>query len=284
MSDAATGSVDDVERADRRERHTASARDVFRFEAERRLRVTAVVAAVLGLYAAMFVWIGPQLTGGEELQAFVEQLPPAMTALFGLEHIGSFEGILGEFYSIAWLVGLSGYVAYSAAGSVAGALRDDRMDTLLAAPISRTSVLLGKYAALLVPIVVLNVVVPVVLYVGSVVVDDPLSFVDLVTLHVLSIPFLLCWAAVGLFLGVLVRGGRRAGRLALGLVFAGWLVESVVVGSDFEWLGNASPMRYFEPTEILVDGSVDLLGTALLLAVAAVVLVASRTAFERSDL
>ena len=278
MSDAVHRSTD------RRERHTGTALDVFRFEAERRLRVAAVVAVVLGLYAAMFVWIGPQLTGGEELRRFVDQLPPAMTALFGLEHIGSFEGILGEFYSIAWLVGLGAYVAYSAAGSVAGPLGDDRMDTLLAAPISRTSVLLGKYLALLVPIVAVNVVVPVVLYVGSVLVDDPLSVADLAAVHALSIPFLLCWAAVGLFLGVLVRGGRRAGRLAFGFVFAGWLVESVVVGTDYEWVGDASPMRYFEPTAILVDGSVDLLGATLLLAVAVVLFAASRAAFVRSDL
>ena len=272
------------ESAGRRERHTASARDVFRFEAERRLRVTAVIAVVLGLYAAMFVWIGPQLTGGEELQRFVDSMPPAAASLFGLEAIGSFQGILGEFYSIAWLVGLGAYVAYSAAGSVAGPLRDDRMDTLLAAPVSRTSVLLGKYLALLVPIVAVNLVVPAVLYVGSTLVGESLSLADLAALHALSVPFLLCWAAVGLFLGVVVRGGRRAGRVALGLVFAGWLVESLVVGTDFEWVGNVSPMRYFQPAGILAEGTYDLGGAALLLAVAVALLAASHTAFARSDL
>jgi ABC-2 type transport system permease protein len=259
--------------------------DVVRFEGERRLRVTGVIAVLVALFGALFVWLSPDVTAAGNIDQLTEAMPPAFRELFGIETLGSLEGLLaGEFYVFSWVVGLGGYLAYSAAGSVAGDLRTDRMDTLLAAPVSRTTVLLGKFLALLVPILALNVVVPLALYGMSLLVDDPLALADLAALHALSVPYLLCWGAVGLFAGVVVRRGRTAGRVALGLVVAAWLVESLVVGTDYEWLGAVSPMRYFDPAAVLLDGTYAIADTALLAVVAVVLLVASRTAFVRSDL
>jgi ABC-2 type transport system permease protein len=270
---------------DREPRHAGTTLDVVRYEAERRVRVSAVVAVALSLFAAMFVWIGPSVTASGEIDQLTEALPPLFRSLLGFETMGSLAGLLaGEFYTFAWLVGLGGYLAYSAAGSVAGDLRSDRMDTVLAAPVSRTSVLLGKYLALLVPIAVANVAVPVVLYAGSRLVDAPLPAADLLAVHALSVPYLLCWGAVGLLAGVVVRRGRTASRAALGVVVAAWLGESLVVGSDIAWLGAVAPMRHYDPPAVLVDGSYDLAGAAVL-SVAAVVLVAlASAAFARADL
>lgn len=257
---------------------------IARFEGRNRLRVTGVVAAVFALYGAMFVWLGPDLIAGEAVMEMVEALPAVMRELLGFESLASMEGLLAsEYYTFAWTVGLGGYVAYTAAGSVAGDFRTDRMDTLLAAPVSRRSVLLGKYLALLVPIVVLNAVIPLILYGASLLVADTLSLTDLAVLHSLSVPFLLAWGAIGLFLGVVVRRGRTAGRVSLGLVFFGWIFESAISITDSAWLGAVSPMRYFDPPAVLVHGTYDLTGAALLVGVAVVFLVASDVAFGRSD-
>lgn len=258
---------------------------VARFEAQRRVRVTAVLAVLFGLFGAIFLWIAPDLVSTGAYDELLETLPPALTALFGFETFGSVAGVLGgEYYTFTWVVGLGGYLAYTAAGSVAGDLRTDRMDTLLAAPVSRTSVLYGKYLALLLPVLALNVVTPLLLYTESVLAGSPLPAGNLAALHALSVPYLLCWAAVGLFAGVVVRRGRTASRAALGTVVAAWLVESVVVETDIEFLGAFSPMRYFSPSTVLVDGSYDLLGAGVLLATTAVVLLASLLVFQRSDL
>lgn len=279
------GSPESQDPREPQERHTGSMLDVLRFEGERRLRITSVLAVAFTLFAAMFVALAPDIVSAGAYDDIVDVMPPAMQALFGYENFGSIEGIVGgEYYTIAWMVGLGGYLAYSAAGSVAGDLKTDRMDTLLAAPVSRTEVLLGKYLALIVPILVLNVVIPAVLYGGSVLVDMPISPTDLAVLHALSIPYLLCWAAVGLFAGVVVRRGRTAGRVALGVVVAAWLVESVVVSTEFEWLGAVSPMRYFDPSAVLVGGTYDLVGAGLLLVVAVVLVGASQQLFRRSDI
>ncbi|WP_254538317.1 ABC transporter permease [Halomarina litorea] len=266
-------------------RRTGGLLDVARFEGERRLWTTAVLAAVFVLFGGMFVALAPTLVSTNAYDDIIASMPPALNALLGFENFSSVEGILsGEFYTFTWVVGLGAYLAYSAAGSVAGDLKHDRMDTLLAAPVSRTDVLLGKYLALFVPVLALNVLVPLALYAGTVLIDDPVSPTALAALHALSVPYLLCWGAVGLLLGVVVRGGRTAGRVALGVVLAAWLVEAFVVGTDAEWLGALSPMRYFEPSAVLVDGTYDAAGAALLLAVAIVCVALARARFVGADL
>lgn len=274
-----------TETADRQDRRTGSVFDIARFEGERRLRISGILAVLFALFGGLFVALAPDLIATQAFDDIFDAMPPAIVALTGFEYFGSIEGIVsGEFYTFTWVVGLGAYLAYSAAGSVAGDLKNDRMDTLLAAPISRTKVLLGKYLGLLVPIVVLNVVIPLVIYGGSVLVDDPIALADLAALHALSVPYLLMWAAFGLLVGVVVRRGRTAGRAAMGVVFATWLLESFVTATDFEWVGAISPMRYFDPADILVNGEYGVTGAALLLVVAVVFVAASQTVFSRSDL
>jgi len=288
-ADTGSAETESSERERRAERPAAAGAsalwDVARYEGRNRVPVTAVLGVLFSLFGAFYVWLGPELVAGDQMQELLDQLPPAMVELFGFESLESLGGLLAsEFYTFGWIVGLGGYVAYSAAGTVAGDLRDERMDLLVAGPVARRSVLLGKYLALFVPILAVNVVVPTVLYAASVAVGDPLSLTDLAVLHALSVPYLLLWAAVGLLLGVAVRGGRTAGRLALGLVFAGWIVEAVLSTTDYAWVGAVSPTRYFDPPAILVDGTYDVVGAVLLLAVAAALVGGSLVWFEHSDL
>lgn len=277
-------STETAERDGRRERPQSALLEVAEFEGRNRLWVTGVITVLFVLFGALYIWVGPQMieAGFSEL---VEAMPAVVTELFGFESLESLEGLLAsEFYTLGWIVGFGGYLAYTAAGTVAGDLRDDRMDTLLSGPVARRSVLLGKFVAVLVPIVVLNVVVPVALLAMALVSGQHLVVADLVLLHLLSIPYLLFWAAVGLFLGVVVRRGRVAGRLALGVVFFAWMFESVVSTTDYAWLGGLSPVRYFDPPAVLVEGTADVAGAGLLLVAALVFVGLSLFRFQRRDL
>lgn len=258
---------------------------VARFEGERRLRITTVIAALFSVFGAFYIWVGPQVVAGDVVQEMLDALPAVLNELFGFESLESLEGLLAsEYYTLGWIVGLGGYLAYTAAGRVAGDFRGGRMDTLLAAPVARRSVLLGTYLSLLVPIAVLNVVVPLALFGGSVLVGDPLPLVDLVIVHVFSVPYLLCWGSVGILVGVVVRRGRMAGRVALGLVFLAWLFESVITTTDYAWVGAISPTRYFDPPAVLVRGSYDVLGAGMLVLATVTILGFAVRWFSRHDL
>lgn len=257
---------------------------VARFEGRNRLPVTIVLAVLFSLFGALYIWVGPQMidAGFTEM---LDAMPAVVNELFGFESLASIEGLLAsEFYTLGWIVGLGGYLAYTTAGTVSGDLDDGRMETLLSGPVARRSVLVGKYLAVLVPIVVLNVVVPVALYVMSIAAGQSLSIGGLAIVHALSIPYLLFWSAFGLFVGVVVRRGRTAGRLALGVVFLCWLGESIISTTDYEWLGGLSPMRYYDPQAVLIHGTEDVVGGTILLVGAVVLLAAGQFWFQRRDL
>lgn len=258
--------------------------DIAWFEGRARLRITGVIAALFTVYAGLYLWLGPAFIADGEIQVLLDALPPVVIQLFGFQSLTSLEGLFAsEFYTFGWIVGLGGYVAYSAAGSVAGDIDTGRIDNLLAGPVSRRSVLLGKYLALLVPILVLNVVIPVVLYAGSVLVAEPMTVSRLLALHALSVPYLLTWAAIGLVLGVTVRRDRTAGRIAIGLVFFAWIYESVIVTTAYDWLALVAPSHYFDPPAILVGGTYDVAGAGLLCIVAVVLVVSAIRWFRRVD-
>jgi ABC-2 type transport system permease protein len=258
--------------------------EVARYEGERRLVLGATIAVAASFYGAMFVALSPAYSNFD-LEAIFSNFPRQFTEGLGLEAFNTLPGLLAvELYQVGWLLVLGIYLAYSAASMVAGDIETGRMDTLLAAPISRTKLIGGEFLSLLVPILAVNVVTPIVLYIGSVVIDNPLNVENLVMLHALAIPYLLCCAAVGFALSVFLENESLAQNASIGVLVVAFLVETLFIGTDLEFLGGIAPMNYYDPTEILVHGNYDLAGTGILLAAAIVLVLAGQWRFRRMDI
>ena len=258
--------------------------EIARYESERRLPAAAAIAVGLSLFAALFLALAPSVLSTVDLDAYAEALPPAMRAAFGVEALGTLEGFLAtELYQFGWVLLLGLYFAYAAGGTVAGDVERGRMDLLLSTPVSRARVVGEKFLSLLVPVVLINAVVAAVVYVGASAVADPLALSDVIAVHALSVPYLLCCVGVGLLLSVAVDRESLAQRGALGAVFGLFMLDTVTVNTDYAWLGALSPTRYYDPTAILVDGTHDLTGAAVLLVAAAALAAASALWFRRRD-
>jgi ABC-2 type transport system permease protein len=250
----------------------------------KRLRGSAALAGGLAILASLFLYMFPSLSQGADLDQYVESVPPALREAFGIQALGSIEGFLAaELYSFGWVLLLGLYLAYAAASLVADDVEDGRMDVLLALPVSRSKVLFEKFSSLAVPVAVVNVVVFVVVVVGVTAIGESIVVADLAMVHLLSLPYLLATASVGLAASVYFDRGDIAQRVATGVVFALFLVESVVSGTDFEWIGWVSPTRYYDPAGILVDSEWHLLYAVVLVAGSVVLLVGSREYFNRKD-
>lgn len=259
--------------------------EITRYETEHRLRGTAVLVVLLIVYAAMMLALAPDLIG--QYAEIAKSMPETMQKMFGVGGMNTLAGFLSvEFYQFGWLIVLGLYLAYSAGSLVANDVENDHMDTLLSAPISRSKVVVEKFLSLLLPILAVNIVVGIVVYAGTLVltVDESLTLADIVAVHALSIPYLLCCAGIGLGLSVLVSRESTAQRAALGVIFGLYMLESLVIDTDYEWLGAISPTRYYEPTTILVENTYDLAGAAILLGAAIVLVVASQLWFRRKDI
>lgn len=256
-----------------------------KYDSKKRVKGSLVLTLGLGAVAAFYVLLYPSFTEGIDLDEYIKNLPPAIVEAFGLKSLGTIEGFLAsELYATMWVILLGLYFAYSASSIIADDVERERMDILLSLPVSRSRIVLEKFLSLLVPIVFLNTIIPVTVYATVTIIGRSLSVMDLVVVHALSIPYLLVCAGIGLVMSVVFDRTSIAQRVSLGLVFGLFLIEAVVSGTDFRWIGGIAPMRYFEPTAILVDGEYDIAGGVILLGATIVLLIASQLWFRRKDI
>ncbi|CCQ33947.1 ABC transporter permease subunit [Halorhabdus tiamatea] len=258
--------------------------ETTRFESERLVPAAAVIGLGLAAFGGMMTLIAPGILGDVDIAALLEQFPAAMVEEMGLGKMGTIEGFIAlELYEYVWLLGLGAYVAYTAAGFIAGDVETGRMDTLLAAPISRWRLLVEKYLALLTPIVVVNVVVFAGVAGAAQVIDETIPLADLVAVHVLSVPYLLACGAFGMLASVAAPRRIVAEGVAAGTLVGAFLFEMLVTNTDLGWLGAVTPMRYYDPLAILTEGTYDPAGGVILFAAAVVLLVGSAWLFGEVD-
>ena len=260
--------------------------ELARYDGRRRLRGSLYLSAAIAVLAVIMVWIFPSYSeafGDDE--EILEAMPDAMVRMFDLQTFGSIEGFLAiELYVFGWIILLGLYLAYLAAGTIADDVDRGRTDILLSMPVSRSRLVGEKFAALAVPIVAVNVVTPVVVYVAAELIDEPMAAVDLVAIHLLSIPYLFACAGIGMFASVVFDRASIAQRAALGVTFGLFLLESLLVETDYEALGLVAPSRHFSPNEILLESTYDLTSAGVLVAMTLALLVASQLWFSRTDI
>lgn len=259
--------------------------EFFRYDARKRLKGSAYLTVGMALLAAMIIWVYPSFRDAFSEDELLAAYPEQLIRLFDIETMTSLEGFLSfEFYVFGWIILLGLYLAYSGAGVIADDVDRGRMDTLLAMPISRPRLLVERFASLAVPILSVNLLIPPVVLAGGWLIGEPLSVVDVFAVHLLSVPYLFACAGIGILCSVLFDRSGIAERAALGVTFALFLVESVLEGTDYEAVGAVAPMRYYDPNEILLESTYDLLGVAVLLVMTAVLVGVSQLWFARKDI
>jgi ABC-2 type transport system permease protein len=257
---------------------------ILRVESRKRVRGSVILVVVFALLSALYFSMFPGIQ--EEMDVIEEAFPEYMFDLFQIEELHTIEGfIAAEIYSFFWVLLVATYFAYVGAGLIANDVRSRKMDLTLSNPVSRESVVVQKVAALWVPLVTLNVGVPIIVYVGALVIGESFDPVALAMVHLLSIPYLLVCAGIGVVLSVVVDHARTARAVALTLVAVLWLVDGVSrVDPDYEWIGALTPSRYYDQTAILVHEEYAFGDAGILLAVFLALLGVAVFVFARRDI
>ncbi|MGM0592560.1 MAG: ABC transporter permease [Halobacteriota archaeon] len=262
--------------------------EITGFEVRRRgrsiLTVTALVVATIGLVVGIYPSIE---TLGIDYQTILENYPAELREAFAgnVTDLSSIEGFLVvELYQLVWLLILGGYVAYATSSTIAGEIEHRSMDLVLTLPISRTRLVVGKFLSMLPLILVVNgaSALAVVFFVD--IVGETIDVGDLLTLHSVSTVYLIACAGVGLLASVLFSRTRRAHGASIGAIFVMYLLDTLTVDTDYEFLGDLSLTRYIDPGEVLVEGTVDWTGMAVLVVIACLLVVLSAELFERRDI
>ena len=257
---------------------------ILRTESRQRVRGPIYITIVLWIFTALYFAVFPGFS--EEAEEITDAFPEYIFDLFGLEALHTIEGfIAAELYSFFWSLLVAIYFAYIGAGLIAGDVETRKLDLTLSNPISRESVLLQKVASLCVPLVILNVGLSVLVYVGSIIIGERINPVAIAMVHFLSIPYLLVCAAIGLFLSVIVDRVRTARSAAFGIVILLWLIDAFSrLQEDFRWVGRFTPSRYWEEADILVHEQYALVDAGILLTVFFILVSIALFIFTRQDI
>ena len=260
--------------------------EVTRYEVGRRVRGTVVLSVLVALLGLLMVAFFPSVrTSSAALEEYIANLPPAFREAFGIDSFGTIEGFLAtELYQFGWVILLGVYFGYRAGSLVAGDVEDRGIDLWLATPLSRARLVIERYLSLVPTMVAVNVVTPLVVLPAIAVVGEPVPVERVLAVHLLSVPYFLATAALGLVLCVLVSRESTASRGALGLVFGLFLVESLASVGDVGRLGAVSPARYFDPTGVLLRGAYDPAGAVILLGAAVGGVALAVALFRRADI
>ncbi|SEH16175.1 ABC-2 type transport system permease protein [Natronorubrum sediminis] len=261
--------------------------ELARYDGRHRLKGSIYLSIAMSLLAVVVIWIYPSFSDSFEDvdEEFLQAYPDQIIQLFDIQTMTSLEGFLAfELYIFGWVILLGLYLAYLGAGSIADDVERGRMDILLSMPVSRTRVVTEKFLSLSVPIVAVNVITPVVVYAAALAVGESLSAADLAALHALSIPYLFACAGIGVIASVAVDRTSIAQRIALGATFGLFMLESLLVDTDYESIGAIAPMRYFDPNEVILESTYDLTNVVVLLTMTLACLLVAQYWFSRRDI
>lgn len=250
-------------------------------------RLLLGMSILAGSLAGMYLAFYPSIGMAEEMQALLDSLPPAFTALFasqGLD-LSTPEGFLNmELFSFLGPIFVMIYAATSGAGATAGEEERGTLDLLLANPIPRWRVVVEKAVAMVFGLAVLSaamelgvVLVSVAMQIG---IDAGKVAAALISNGLLGLSL----GGVALLIGSLT--GRRT--LAIGatmtLAVASFFVNGLAPLVD--WLAAWRPWSLFyhfigyDP----LNNGLDPMHASVLLAVALVGTAGAALAFEHRDM
>ena len=257
------------------------------FEFKRSFKGKLVLTIVLSLYILLMIGFFPTLEqSGFDMNEYIEAFPPELqnTLLRGITSLTSIEGFLtAEVYQWIWVLVLGIYIAYSSSSLISKEIEDGSMDLLLINPKYRVEIVVEKFLSVFPSLLLLNLVIPLVTFLGTRLIGETITLESLYRLHLLSIPYLLACASIGLLLSTIFNEVRKAKILSIGIIFSTYILDSITVGTDLSWIGKLSLSRYFVPGEILIGNEIDWVGVGLLLTFTAALIVLSSIIFKIKD-
>jgi ABC-2 type transport system permease protein len=244
------------------------------------------------LYGVFAVYLYPVISKSNmDYISYIASLPEAMRAAFGLGNIDvnsltfNADTFVAVEFLMWWPIILCFYAIFAGV-SISREVERGTLDLLLAQPVSRTRVLLSKYANLLVGILLITAAS----WLG-VVVSAPLAGVSINPGDQALALFqgLLFVATIGSYtlLASVVFLEPRKALAASGVITAGMYILNFIVpllSHSFRWLAEVSFFHHYNAVQIVRSGALD--GTAVIIFAATFLVcsTASVMVFRRRDL
>lgn len=239
----------------------------------------------MGLYGFLVLLIFPTMQGMEGFAKLLDQYPPALKSIFGMEgaDFATLEGFMASYtFNFGPLI-LAVFSVNAAASAVAGEEEGGTLDLLLANPLPRWRLVVEKYGADVVALLAICLLMAAGLVIGVASVGADISSSALAATSLYVLPLTLFFGTVTLLASAFLRR-RAAVGVGLGLAIATYLWNGLAqLNSSLQPYRKLSPFFLYNPSEVL-GGRVAWGDVGILLGLSALLLVVSLWAFRRKDL
>ncbi len=238
------------------------------------------IAAIGVLYAAFY----PTINNPAMMQA-LDAYPEGLLDAIGFTDVASAAGYLGS--TTFGLLGPALVIVFAAAvggSAIAGEEESGRLDMTLAHPVARWSVVLQRFAAIAVAMLLACAA----LWLALVAISGPAQLGEIGPADMLAASFQLALFGIlfgGLALGVGAATGRRSLVYAVVafVAVAGYFANNLAPTVDgLEWLAEISPFQYYQGGQPLRNG-LQLADSAVLAVVSLVLVGLGGLRFDRRD-
>lgn len=241
---------------------------------------------VMGMLAAYIVLLYPYINAMEGIEEFLGELPPIFQGFLGdVEDMLTPKGYLSSYFFNYVSVVLVAYGVISGAGAIAGEEKHGTMDLLMSAPVPRWRVVVEKFAAFVVALTGIVVIISIATFFSIAVTPELTVSVGSVLLGMLNLVLLtINFGALTFLLSAALPSRFSAAQIAAIALVAAYMLSAFAPMSDaLDTVQIINPFHYYGGTRILLDG-VQPGNVLVLCAVSGVFLALSIFSFERRDL
>ena len=249
------------------------------------LKITLILTLLFMGMAAMYAGMYPQFK--DAMSEMMESgLGESFNFFRGAEDMASYVGFLNiELYQIFWLLILAILIGFISSSLISKEIEAKTIDLLMANPVSRKQILVEKYLGIIPSILIINFATMATVMAITSAIGEELDFSYLFLTHLVSIPYFLAIAAIGLFISVIINEKMKASIIMIAIIVGMFVFESIsLMIPDYEAIGSISITHYFNPYDTLKFGHVNVAGVLVLISVITVCLVISMIYFEHRDI
>lgn len=247
-------------------------------------KITAILTLLFIGIAILYTGFYPAFK--DSLSEIASSMKDQMTFIRGYENMATYVGYLNmEMYQIFWTLILGILIGFISASLISKEVEAKTIDLFMSNPVSRKQIVLEKFLGLIPMILLINFVTMFAVYGITLAINEDINFVNLFMTHVVSIPYLLAVAGMGLLVSVIIDEKMKASIIMIALIIGMFIFESIsLMIPDYESIGLISLTHYFNPAKTLLEGKVDVIGVVVLLVVMVQCLVIAMLYFEHRDI
>lgn len=254
--------------------------NIYKYELKMNIKSIIIWSVSIALLLILFMSFYPAMSKDAELMnQLMANYPEELLKAFGMDGALSLTSIFGFLTFIFGFAQLC--IAIQSANYGFSMLsveeRELTADFLMSKPVSRTTILLGKFLAALTSLTITNVVVWISTFISIDIFKDGHTYEtkNLVIMLSSIILFQLFFLSVGMIISMLTKKIRSVLSYSMALSFGLYIINAFgeVIGGDT--LGILTPFNHFEVGYILENGAYDMSKVAISLVVIIVSLGAS---------